>query len=176
MSHSRSTLACLASLVIIALTLSTPARADGPATQAATEPAGDTRYGVFGLLDHRSRYGQYWFPEPFRTDELDVDNELRFDWIHEEGKGRSADEAKIELEKSFGLLTVEVEVPYSREVTRTYDPATGTTVHEREEGIDNIDIGVRHPIYQFVSSDDFFDNTVGVALEIGLPTGYTIRL
>src|SRR5947209_5322151 len=70
----------------------TLARADTPAP--ATLPAvsgengtGDTRYGPFNLLDRRSRYGAYWFPEPLRLDETDVDNELRFDWQHDQGRG-----------------------------------------------------------------------------------------
>jgi hypothetical protein len=35
---------------------------------------------------------------------------------------------------------------------------------------DNVNLGVRHPVYQFVSSDEFFDTTFGVGLEVGIPT------
>ena len=43
----------------------------------------DTRYGLFGLLDHRSSYGQGVFPEPFLVDDSDQEiNEFRLDWFH----------------------------------------------------------------------------------------------
>ena len=71
------------------------ARAQSAFTQTA-----DARYGLFGMLDHGSRYGQYWFPEPFRMDETDVDNELRFDWVHRERSGRVAEDAKAALTAS----------------------------------------------------------------------------
>jgi hypothetical protein len=41
---------------------------------------------------------------------MDVDDELRLDWFHAERSGFQADELTLEIEKSFGLLTLEVEV------------------------------------------------------------------
>src|SRR4051812_39123466 len=75
------------------------------------EPAGDTRY-FSNLLDHRSRYGQGWFPEPFLAPEMDVDREIRLDWLHAEQPGTRIDELNFEVEYNFDLLTIEVEVPY----------------------------------------------------------------
>ena len=60
--------------------------------------ASPDRYGPFGLLDRRSTYGRYWFPEPLRTDEADVDNEIRVDYFHAEKRGTQADELKLEVE------------------------------------------------------------------------------
>ncbi len=162
--------------VLLTLFLSLAAQGSKAETGSAVtaQPTTDTRYGPFGLLDYRSRYGQYWFPEPFRADETDVDNELRLDWVHLEGRGHVIDDAKAEIEKSFGLLTVEVEVPYSRDTSAVFDPLTGRSSHDRSEGISNINIGARHPFYQYVSVNDFFDNTLVAGLEVGIPSNSSV--
>src|SRR5213592_828822 len=71
------------------------------------------RYGAFGLLDRRSTYGTYWFPEPLSAGEMDVDREFRIDYFHGENHDTQEDEVKAELEWNFGLITLELEVPYS---------------------------------------------------------------
>src|SRR5258706_9280788 len=38
---------------------------------ASSSVATDTRYGLFDGLDHRSSYGQYFFPEPLLVGETD---------------------------------------------------------------------------------------------------------
>lgn len=132
------------------------------AAAAAATPDAGTRHGAFGLLDPNSRYGQFWFPEPLRLGETDVDNEVRFDWVHQEGKGTVSDEALIEIEEAFGVTTWELEIPYERET----DPA----INERTQGAGSIEISVRRPIYQFVSPGEFSDHNLGAALEVALPT------
>src|ERR1700756_3544451 len=37
----------------------------GDQTLPVSNPSANTRYGLFGLLDHRSSYGEGVFPEPF---------------------------------------------------------------------------------------------------------------
>src|SRR6185437_1429960 len=75
--------------------------------------ADDSRYGVFGLLDSRSMYGKGVFPEPFLVDDSDLEtNEFRLDWLHQQGKGQQTNGMRVELEKGFGPVTVELEVPY----------------------------------------------------------------
>ena len=87
-----------------------------PASATAESSAG-TRYGPFNWLDHRSVYGQYVFPEPFLVDDSDLElNEARLDWLHTEGVGQRNDVVKTEVEKGFGLLTLELEIPYERDV------------------------------------------------------------
>ena len=175
-----SNLSLLAGLVLIA-TAASAATGDGLSAGTATREgfsagaatqgsASDTHYGWFGLLDHRSRYGQFWFPEPFRMDETDVDNEVRIDWLHQEGKGHVTDEGHVELEKAFGLTTFELEIPFQRETETTTDAITGQTSHSHTWGGGNIEVSLRRPIYQFVSRDGSFDNTVGAAFELGIPT------
>ena len=130
----------------------------------AVEPP-STRYGLFDLLDHRSAYGQGVFPEPFLVDDSDLEtNEARLDWLHTGSSNQHSDVIKAEVEKGFGLLTLELEVPYERDVS------AGTIIR----GFDNIDVGARYPIYQFVSGDGFVDTTFGAGIEVGIPVSSTV--
>jgi len=123
----------------------------------------DTRYGLFDVLDHRSAYGQGAFPEPFLVDDSDLEvNEARLDWTHTEAHHDHNDVIKAEVEKGFGPVTLEIEAPY--EIDRTTSPSNTT------DGFDNIDLGARVPIYQYVSENKFFDTTFGVGIEVGIPT------
>jgi len=42
------------------------------------------------------------------------------------------------------------------------------------DGVGNIELGARHPFYQFVSDNDFFDTTLGGAIELGIPVHSTV--
>lgn len=137
---------------------------NAPVTAAAVSSS-EARYGLFNLLDHRSQYGQGVFPEPFLVDDSDLEpNEARLDWLHKEASGARSDIGKAEIEKGFGLLTFELEVLYER------DRAEGTTTR----GLDNIDVGARYPLYQFVSANGRLDLTFGAGVEVGIPTGSVI--
>jgi hypothetical protein len=142
---------------------------------SAAEPDAPSsgRY-MAGLLDHRSRYGQFWFPEPLRGPEMDVDRELRIDWFHGEKKGVQQDEVKAEVEYNFGLLTIEVEAGYERGSESAFDSVLGRTIRDTEEGASSIEFSARHPIYQYVSADGFFDYTLVAALEVAAPSGSKI--
>lgn len=133
---------------------------------ATNEPvSSESRYGLFHGLDHRSYYSEGDFPEPFLVDDSGLEiNEARLDWLHAEARGAKTDSVKAEVEKGFGLLTLELEVPYVRAV------AGGETIR----GFDNIDLGARYPFYQFVSAGGFFDTTIGAAVELGIPVDSTI--
>src|SRR4051812_319783 len=130
---------------------------------AGIAPASN-RYGLFNLLDDRSRYGQFWFVEPLRGPEMDVDREFRVDWFHGEAQNLQQDEVNAEIEYNFGLLTVEAELAYSREAELSADG------REVAEGIGNVELSARHPIYQAVSADGNLDYTIVAALELALPT------
>jgi hypothetical protein len=127
-------------------------------------PAG-TRYGLFDWLDHRSEYGQGVFPEPFLVDDSDLEtNEARLDWLHTHRNNQHSDQVTAEVEKGFGLLTLEVEVPFERDVD-------GSSI---TQGVANIDVGARYPIYQYVSSNGFIDSTFGAGIEVGIPANSTV--
>lgn len=168
--HYVSILSLLAALAFTATAASAASPEAATSAAVQNDSSADTHYGWFGLLDHRSIYGQFWLPEPFRLDETDVDNELRFDWVHQEGKGHVTDEGHVELEKAFGVTTFELEIPYERDSIATTDAVTGRPGHDHIWGAGNIEVSVRRPIYQFVSKDEFFDNTIGAGLELGIAT------
>jgi hypothetical protein len=135
--------------------------ASSAATNSVSSVTPDTRYGLFNWLDHRSSYGQGVFPEPFLVDDSDLEvNEARLDWLHTEARAEQSDIVTAEVEKGFGNLTLEIEVPYER------DAAAGEST---EQGIGNIDLGARYPLYEFVSANGFFDTTFGTAVEVGIP-------
>ena len=141
------------------------ATADQTSSGAIANPSENTRYGLFGLLDHRSAYGQGVFPEPFLVDDSDLEvNEARLDWFHTGVANAHSDLVTGEVEKGFGLLTLEVEVPFER------DAVGGNVV----EGFDNIDLGARYPLAEYVSPDGFIDTTVGVEIEVGIPPNSSI--
>jgi len=126
-----------------------------------TMPALDTRYGLFNALDHRSSYGQGVYPEPFLVDDSDLESgEFRLDWLHTASGGDHTDILHPEIEYGIGLLTLELEAPYERDV------AGGQTI----SGMDNVDVGARYPLAEFVSQGGHADTAFGVATEIGIPT------
>jgi len=119
-----------------------------------------TRFGLFKLLDHRSAYGQGVFPEPFLVDDSDLETgEGRLDWLHTSAKNQLSDLVTAEVEKGFGLLTLELEIPFERDISDG----------QVSEGIGNIDIGARYPVFQYVSGSGLIDSTFGVGVEVGVP-------
>src|SRR5258708_7614559 len=137
--------------MLSAFVLSPALLADEKITASAAEaPSPDGRYGLFNWLDHRSEYGQGVFPEPFLVGDSDLEpNEARLDWLHSKSGDTTSDTAKAEVEKGFGLVTFELEVPYER------DKSAGAVT----EGFANIDLGARCPFYQFVSREGLVDST-----------------
>jgi hypothetical protein len=124
-----------------------------------------TRYGLFDLLDNRSQYGQGVFPEPFIVDDSDLEvNEARLDILHTKIGSQHSDLLTAEIEKGFGVLTLEIEVPYEWDLTNG----------QRQQGFNNVDLGARIPVYQYVSTSGFVDSTFGVAIEGGVPTNSTL--
>src|SRR4051812_45926105 len=131
-----------------------------PAMASVARAADENRYGPLNAFDLRSKYNTNFFPEPLLADEMDADQEVRFSWLHTEKSNHRADEATVEIEKSFNLLTVEVEVPYEREV-ETEDGQTS-----RSEGIGSVEIAARHPFYQYAAPDRGIDLTLGARVEL----------
>ena len=152
------------------LRANSPATAPRSADQSAAD-AGPRAYGPWNLLDHRSDYGVGVFPEPFLVDDSDAEqNEFRIDWFHNENHGLQDNPMTVEVEHGFGLVTVEVEAHYDYTTFSSFDPATGRATHDLAQGMENVDLGARGPIYQYVSQDEFFDTTFGFGIEVGIPT------
>jgi hypothetical protein len=155
-------------LVIAATSVTSNAIVSEPAT-----PSWDAsqRFGPFGLLDRRSTYGTFWFPEPLRADEMDLDRELRVDYFHSEKSGQQFDQIKPEVEWNIGLVTLEAEFPYERTTESHFDPATNTTVRTRTEGFDNVNLAARGPLFEFVAPSQNFDYTLAGGFEVSIPNG-----
>jgi hypothetical protein len=150
-------------LLSAAIFVQATAMADEQTAPIAASKSSDTAssYGLFDGLDHRSSYGQDVFPEPFLVDDSDLENnEARVDWLHTQANGLQNDTVTAEVEKGFGNLTLEIEVPYERDVT----PGEST-----ESGVGNIDLGARYPLYEYVAANGSWDTTFGTAVEVGVP-------
>jgi hypothetical protein len=130
------------------------------ADEQAAPPATTANYGLFNWLDNRSSYGQDAFPEPFLVDDSDLEeNEARLDWLHTEADAQKSDTVTAEVEKGFGNLTLEIEIPYERNVDSD----------ETAQGVGNIDLGARYPLYEYVAANGNWDTTFGTAVEVGIP-------
>jgi hypothetical protein len=140
----------------------TTTASDKSKNSKAVTDSTNPRYGLFNWLDHRSSYGLGVFPEPMLIDDSDLEvNEFRLDWFYQNEPDQTKGNAfTMELEKGFGNLTVELEVHYE------YDKTPEGNIH----GFDNVDIGARYPIYEYVSKSGFWDTTFGVGVEVGIPT------
>jgi len=138
---------------------------DTPVTADSSVAAPDTRYGLFDLLDHRSNYGEGVYPEPFLVDDSDLETgEFRLDWLHTKAGDQHTDLFTGEIEHGFGQLTLELEVP----VERDFDDG------KKASGFDNVNPGIRGPLYQYVSPSGFINTTFGAGLEVGIPTHSTL--
>jgi hypothetical protein len=158
-------LGILAASVFLHTTTLADDQTETPSGSSTVTP--DTRYGLFNGLDHRSWYSEGDFPEPFLVDDSGLEiNEARLDWLHTTAGSQHNDTVTAEVEKGFGLLTLEIEVPYE------YNSSPEGTA----QGFGNIDLGARHPFYQSVSRSGFFDTTFGGAVEVGIPASSAISV
>ena len=161
------TLGMLSAAALIQTTALADQPAAAPTATTIADDSSDTRYGLFNGLDHRSWYGQGDFPEPFLVDDSGLEiNEARLDWLHTGAGSQHSDMVTAEVEKGFGNLTLEIEVPYER------DWNAGAV----SRGIGNIDLGARHPFYQHVAAGGVFDTTFGCAIEAGIPASSAISV
>jgi hypothetical protein len=128
--------------------------------------AADSSSGIFGGLDHRSAFFQDFFPQPLLVDEtsLETGGELELSSLHTQAGDQRSDIVTAQVEKSFGLVTFELDVPYERD----------SDSDDVSQGIGNIDLGARYPLYQIVSANGFFDTTMGVAMEVGIPVNSAV--
>jgi hypothetical protein len=121
--------------------------------------------GIFGGLDPRSVYNRDFFPQPLLVDDTGLaEGELEFGSVDTQAGGERSDLVTAGGQKGFGLLTFELTVPYLREVD----------AGEVSQGIGNLELGVRYPLYQWLSASGCFDTTLGVGAEVGIPVNSTV--
>jgi hypothetical protein len=123
------------------------------------------RYTLFtGQIKEKSAYGKAWFPEPLSNAEMDLEfQEMQVRYQHNERTGHRFDEAKLEVEQAFGALTLEVEIPWQKEIVHQDED-------EHNEGISRVELGMRYPLFQLVSEDGTLDYTCVGAMEVAIPT------
>jgi hypothetical protein len=128
----------------------------------------NSRFGLFNALDHRSGYYNDAFPEPLLVDETgpEPEGELEFSYLHTEATGHQSDLYNAEFEKSLGVVTFELGVPYQHV----------TDDGETFDGVPSIDVGARSPLYQFVSDNGVFDSTFGVDMEAAIPVNSALDI
>jgi hypothetical protein len=148
--------------------IQTVALADDQASlSASNSPAAmNPRFGLFDGLDHRSAYNQEFFPQPLLVDDtgLESEGELEFASLNTRANAQHSDIYTVGAQKSFGMLTLELGVSYEH-----YSDSDDSS-----QGIGNIDLGARYPLYQFVSVTGFFDATLGVGMETGIPVNSAV--
>jgi hypothetical protein len=131
------------------------------ADSLALNPPANLRFGMGDWLDHRSAYYEDFFPQPLLVDDtgLEPEGELEFNSLITRAGGQHTDIVSAGGQKSFGLLTVELSVPYE------FYSDNG----EQSQGVGIMKLAARYPLYQYVSDEKLFDSTFGVGMEAGLP-------
>lgn len=158
------------------------AAADDEVTAANIRIPQNSRFGFFDCLDHRSGYYQDAFPEPLLLDEtsLEPDGELELNYLHTGAGQLRSDLVGVEAEKSFGVVTFDVEVPYqlfSHPEATIYSVLAPPQPPQQRfsesevtaQGFGNIELSARSPFYQYVSANGLIDTTAGVDLDVGIP-------
>jgi hypothetical protein len=138
------------------------ADSDDETTVTNSWTQGDARFGPFGVLDRRSVYFRDAFPQPLLVDDtaMEQEGEAELNYLHTSGPDQErSDIISVEGQKSFGVVTFELSVPYEWQ----------SDSDDSASGVGNIELGIRSPIYQYVSENGVFDNTMGVGLEAGIP-------
>jgi hypothetical protein len=133
---------------------------DDTATTNSWTPQ-NSRFGLFGVLDHRSGYYQDSFPQALLLDDtsMEPEGELEFSYLHTSAGDQRTDTESAEVQKSFGVATFELEVPYER----------ASDSDDTVQGVGNIELNGRCPFFQWVSASGCLDTTIGPIVDLGIP-------
>jgi len=130
-----------------------------------TRPQG--RY-FFNLLDGRSSLGKDFFPDPFVGPQFDVETQLELDYSHAEKRNVQSDQVDGEFQWNvLGELTVSAALGWEHQAVSSDTP--GGAVDD-PSGFGDVDLAISHPLFQFVSQDEFWDYTAVGRLDVGIPT------
>jgi len=138
-------------------------------------PAANTessRY-CFDLLDHRSSYGDDFFPDPFIGPEFDSERQIELDYLHGEKRGVRDDEVDAGFQWNvLGQTTIAGEFGWDSEHEVNLHTGSGRNGDEshNSSGLENVDLAVYHPLFQYVSKGGVFDYTAAARLDLGIPT------
>jgi hypothetical protein len=163
--HLKLKLSSLAKIIAVLLAIAcvhnVASADDDDATATNSWTPQNSRYGLFDCLDHRSGYYLDSFPEPLLLDDTgpEPDGEVELNYLHMAAGAEHGDVEGVEVQKSFGVVTFDVEVPYER-----FSDSDDTA-----QGFGNVDLNVRVPFYQYVTANGSFDTTAGVGVDLGIP-------
>jgi hypothetical protein len=144
-----------------------------PTPAAALSPTQSSNRYFFGLLDHRSSYGQDFFPDPFIGPEFDSEQQIELDYLHSENHGTREDEIDAGFEWNVvGQLTIAGEFGWDSEhqpqnIGENEDSDDGPA---NSSGFENVDLAIYHPLFEYVSNSSQFDYTAVARLDVGIPT------
>ena len=142
-----------------------------PTTAAAGGNGPSSRY-FFGLLDSRSSYGNDFFHDPFLGPEFDSEKQIELDYQHGEKRGLVTDEVDAGFQwQVVGNLMVAVEFGYDwQHASAALGGPDGDDGPGSFHGFESVDLAIYHPVFQFVSPDDFFDYTAAIRVDFAIPT------
>lgn len=139
---------------------------DAKPSATPTSNQSSTRY-FFGLLDTQSSYGKDFFPDPFLGPEFDAETQYELDYSHGEARGMQDNEVDAGAQwNPVGQLTLSAEFGWASE----HQAPDADDPGESAYGFENVDLGIYHPISQFVSKDNLFDFTAVARLDVDIPT------
>jgi hypothetical protein len=138
-----------------------------PAPAAAP---GSGRY-FFGLLDHDSIYGKDFFIDPLIGPDFDADRQVEVDYAHSEKRGVVDEEIDGGFQWNvIGELTIAAEAGWESDHESISGDSNDPDDSAGGNGAENVDLAVYHPIFQFVTANDFLDYSAVARLDIGIPT------
>jgi hypothetical protein len=142
-----------------------------PVTSSPSSIASD-RY-FFDLLDHRSSYGNDFFPDPFIGPEFDSERQIELDYLHGEKHGIRDNEIDAGFQWNvFGQTTIAGEFGWESE---HHIPLHSGADGESDEpgnsnGLENVDLAIYHPLFQYISKSALLDYTAAARLDLAIPT------
>jgi hypothetical protein len=145
---------------------------DDDANEKLPTTSGESSRYFLGLLDNRSSYGNDFFHDSFLGPEFDSERQLELDYSHGENDGSRDDEIDAGVQWNvIGQLSAVAEFGWDSESETTNTGGDGDDAGEHtSSGFENVDLAVYHPIFQFVSKDNFLDYTAVARLDLGIPT------
>ncbi len=131
---------------------------------------GSSRY-FFGLLDHRSKLAKGFFPGTFLAANVAAQREIAMTWYHFERGNEQLDLFYNEFKWGLDQWTVEIQAPYQHEHVSYPGAVPGEPTSRNFDGMANLAVVLRSPIYQYVSKNGNFDYSLIPGLEIDPPSG-----
>ena len=145
---------------------------DDEKSNPTTAPISPPGRHSFNLLDNRSSYGKDFFVNPFLGPDFDQETQIELDYLHAEKRHFQDNESDAELQwNPIGQLTLNAEFGWDSEHQTASGRGDGDAAEQQSaDGVENVDLALNHPIFQFVTGDNLFDYTAVARLDLDIPT------